>query len=995
MSRKYAAFISYRHLPLDTKVAEKLHKSIERYRIPKELRPGSGGKNLGLVFRDREELPLSNNLTQDIYEALDHSDFLIVVCTPHTPKSLWVRREISHFIAEHGRDRVITVLAAGTPEESIPREITHIYAPDGVTVVDRVEPLCAYLVDKTPGRTLANVKKELLRLVAAMLNCPYDALRQRQKQYRQKQISAATALVAAVALCFAGVLAQKNGQIAEKNQQIAQQLQQTQLQESQALTLLSQARLAQGDRTGALESALLALPGEDTPRPYYAPARTALHDALYLFEKASYRETLQIAAPAALHNVTISEDGSYAMAACDTGQVLCYSLETGECMWSFPQDEYAVDSLHFLPQVGAVLYVSRGSSDYILDLQTGELLAAVDYGTNLYVSDISPDGRQLAMYGWGNVAFCSLPDGEVQWAVQTATASCEGTYSVDGNTFAMLMRADFGAGVEMRLWLFDPQDPQKQQITTLGVWPSKGGGQDQRILALEDGTFFAAYHYDNACFCFRISQTGEVLQSSCFEVPDGSGLLFPPPGEQRQIGKWIYILYKDRLCCLDGQTLAYEGHFSLPEYGETIQLPNEGNIRLFTEDGRLFLREGTTFWEYRVTEELELRQYRQWSCGADIAADYWCGENPQLYAVVTTEGTLQVLRCVGGAGTQAAEPLSVTLSGNFPYLSAMCGVLSNPAGTQLLIRDVDGAGTRTQQVLDLQSGTVTPVSGLMPGQNTVFDADGHLTGVSEGAVPEGAVWASVHSDDQIPGQGAITAALADGVLHWWLDGRDPQQTRLPQDIGEDPVSMTVGQNGLVVLYQKASGAYWIYDTSGDTWQQGRQEAVRCIRGAKTKPWVAFADENGDLHLYDGQSGQLQLSVPQAAYDCCAMKFLREDTVLLVVHFTGRYTVFNTETGQILGSFIGELSSQGRFGDIIVRESSDGEYVYITSCNAEVPGLMVRGYDWVVDRRITGMVDYLYERNAILCLDETAQQLLCYPVPSLEELMTMGWEILRG
>ena len=38
MERNYVAFISYRHKPLDMKIAETLHKLLERYRVPKELR---------------------------------------------------------------------------------------------------------------------------------------------------------------------------------------------------------------------------------------------------------------------------------------------------------------------------------------------------------------------------------------------------------------------------------------------------------------------------------------------------------------------------------------------------------------------------------------------------------------------------------------------------------------------------------------------------------------------------------------------------------------------------------------------------------------------------------------------------------------------------------------------------------------------------------------------------------------------------------------------
>lgn len=57
MGRNYAAFISYRHAPLDSAAAKMIHTLIERYRIPRKLRR-SGQKRFGYVFRDQEELPL-------------------------------------------------------------------------------------------------------------------------------------------------------------------------------------------------------------------------------------------------------------------------------------------------------------------------------------------------------------------------------------------------------------------------------------------------------------------------------------------------------------------------------------------------------------------------------------------------------------------------------------------------------------------------------------------------------------------------------------------------------------------------------------------------------------------------------------------------------------------------------------------------------------------------------------------------------------------------
>ncbi len=79
--RHYKAFISYRHLPDDMRIAKKVDRTIERYVIPSALRE-NGRKKLGLAFRDQEELPVSSDLSNSIRSALDHSEYLIVICSP-------------------------------------------------------------------------------------------------------------------------------------------------------------------------------------------------------------------------------------------------------------------------------------------------------------------------------------------------------------------------------------------------------------------------------------------------------------------------------------------------------------------------------------------------------------------------------------------------------------------------------------------------------------------------------------------------------------------------------------------------------------------------------------------------------------------------------------------------------------------------------------------------------------------------------------------------
>jgi len=70
--RYYKAFISYSHN--DEKFAQKLHRRLERYRLPKSLR--SGGKSVGAIFRDKAELSVSSGLDKSIKAALDASDHL-------------------------------------------------------------------------------------------------------------------------------------------------------------------------------------------------------------------------------------------------------------------------------------------------------------------------------------------------------------------------------------------------------------------------------------------------------------------------------------------------------------------------------------------------------------------------------------------------------------------------------------------------------------------------------------------------------------------------------------------------------------------------------------------------------------------------------------------------------------------------------------------------------------------------------------------------------
>ena len=120
MIEKYDAFISYKHAPLDNRVADAIQKGLERYVLPKKVKEATGKQKIERIFRDKAELPITSNLDDNISYALENADFLIVICSKSTKLSTWVPREIEYFLQFHPISHVLTVLAEGEPGEVIP-----------------------------------------------------------------------------------------------------------------------------------------------------------------------------------------------------------------------------------------------------------------------------------------------------------------------------------------------------------------------------------------------------------------------------------------------------------------------------------------------------------------------------------------------------------------------------------------------------------------------------------------------------------------------------------------------------------------------------------------------------------------------------------------------------------------------------------------------------------------------------------------------------------
>ena len=361
MEKKYIydAFISYRHTELDKFVAENLHRQLEAFKLPGSIaKKKTGRTKIERVFRDKDELPLTNNLEDPILKALERSEYLIVICSPRLRESLWCKKEIETFIKLHGREKVLAVLIEGEPDESFPEELLYseeiLKHPDGTEEVIKMlmEPLAADVRGKNKKEMLKAMRTEMLRLLAPMFSLTYDDLRQRHRERRMKRILTAVSIGAAVCLLFGAVstamalrihkqkeqIETQNAEIQTQNAEIQAQSEEIQnqnqmLAQNQALVLAEEAmrQLDVGNRNGAIATAVTALTEyEGIPMPYTAQAQYALTQSLRPYDTNSYiKAKYQIETVGNIEFMKVASGGKILLTGDSSGSLILWDLTEG------------------------------------------------------------------------------------------------------------------------------------------------------------------------------------------------------------------------------------------------------------------------------------------------------------------------------------------------------------------------------------------------------------------------------------------------------------------------------------------------------------------------------------------------------------------------------------------------------------------------------------------------------------------------------------------
>lgn len=230
MPDSYQAFISYSHR--DEKHARWLHRSLESYRVSrhlvgKETHQGKVPESLVPVFRDRDELASSPDLSERINSALAGSKNLVVICSPSAATSKWVNREIEEFKKLGRSSRVFALIVKGDPsceggeDDPFPPALRCHYDEAGKVTGKQAEPIAADLRPGADGKVLARQK-----IISGLLGVGLDELRRRELQRRQRRLvalSAVSLVIAAITLMLA-VSAMLARDEAEKRRQQAEEL---------------------------------------------------------------------------------------------------------------------------------------------------------------------------------------------------------------------------------------------------------------------------------------------------------------------------------------------------------------------------------------------------------------------------------------------------------------------------------------------------------------------------------------------------------------------------------------------------------------------------------------------------------------------------------------------------------------------------------------------------------------------------------------------------
>ena len=200
MKRKPFAFISYSRK--DASVAKYLQERIEKYVYPHEFvaetnRP-EDDKRVRPIFLDLTDLSAqTRSFSDEIKENLTDSRYLILICSPSSAKSPFVRMEIEHFLLTHGQNTNLI----------IPVYVDHVFS--GMhPLIDEILTVrnCPIYVSAEGDAGHIGRKYCFYHIMEFLLKVDFDKLLNRYEEYKRRKMRWRIAFLSVVLAVLIGSL---------------------------------------------------------------------------------------------------------------------------------------------------------------------------------------------------------------------------------------------------------------------------------------------------------------------------------------------------------------------------------------------------------------------------------------------------------------------------------------------------------------------------------------------------------------------------------------------------------------------------------------------------------------------------------------------------------------------------------------------------------------------------------------------------------------------
>ena len=435
-NKEYFVFISYSSL--DNEWAIWLRHELEHYHLPASFNGRTDVRdNLRKVFRDRDELSAGPEWDEQVQNALEDTNNLIVICSPHSASSGAVNKEIETFIALGKEDHIFPFIVEGDkPEDCFPPALKHSKLGGDV--------------NKDGGRDSAFIK-----VVAGMLKVSFPSLWNRYEIEK-----------------------------AEEERKIREQRDKLLIMQSRFLAEKANSLIDDGDSYTARLLALQALPKdlENPDRPYVLEAEIALRKA-----NTDTRIILK-GHNGDITSVAFSPNGSILASASLDNNICIWDVYTGVCLFKLERpsmrsgkfrfdvfdglvdelDYMGFNSLDFSPDGNMLVSAGRDSTIYVWDLSKRECLTKIynydiHYKVNCVVFTL--DGKAIISGGeylneeneyipafsvWDAINGNHLLDVDTRGVIYDVNISYDGTkiataghnylHILDSNTFRIIKR---------------------------------------------------------------------------------------------------------------------------------------------------------------------------------------------------------------------------------------------------------------------------------------------------------------------------------------------------------------------------------------------------------------------------------------------------------------------------------------------------------------------------------------------------------------------------